>query len=303
MNRPADEPFPDRVREEVLAELAGTAHAAPAPLLYALLSRYCEALSFIRLWRRSRRLDAETELERLHACAQGDLLREAVELALALTLEGRLLTAPLVPLPRVDRWSFRCAALVDRAIRDHLPVDGALLACGLGEPRAWPTPIELADAACRLDPARRTRLGRARALFAAGRCDEARLAYEELAAEMLPASRRAQLSEARGIASEAAGELALALDHYERAAALGGGARAQLSAGIVALELGEQARVECIAERLEAQRLGSASLRRLLREATERRALLGRPWDNNLERGVERLLEACVALPLGGLFA
>lgn len=307
MNRPDDrhdhDPLGRRSHEEILGELAGTAHTVPLTLLHAILSHYCEALLFARRAGLSRPFDAEVELDLLHAREQSRLLREAAEITLAFTLEGRLLTAPLAPLPRVADWSARWAAEIDRAVRDRVPVEGTLLACGLSEPRGWPTPLELIRGACRLDSIRLNRLGRARILFAAGRRDEARIGYERLAAELLPVSRRVQLHEAQGIACEAALDLPRALDHYERAAALGSGARAFLAAGIVALELSQEDHVQRAVERLEEQRLAPAPLQRLWREAVERRALLGRPWDGRLDRRVQEILTACAARPLGGLFA
>ena len=111
------------------------------------------------------------------------------------------------------------------------------------------------------------------------------------------------MHEAQGIACEAALDLPRALDHYERAAALGSGARAPLAAGIVALELVLEDQVQRAVERLEEQCLAPAALQRIWREAIERRALLGRPWDEKLDRRVKGILDACVARPLGGLFA
>jgi hypothetical protein len=219
----------------------------------------------------------EGELSRVRSREQARLLALAAELALAATLEGRLLTGALAPPTALPEWSRRCAAELDRSLVDDAHVDGELIACGLLPVRAWPPAAVLAASACRLEDTPEHRLVLARARFAEGRRESAREGYARLERARLPLPRRAQLREARGIAAEGAGEPRLALREFERSAALGAGARVSLAALVVALELGLEERTAWALEAIESAEPDFARLPALLREVVERRALLRRP--------------------------
>jgi hypothetical protein len=274
----------------ILEALAGRAHAAHFDLLSSILSMYSEALQFARRTRLPRLFDAQGELRDLHAREQGWLLREAAEIALATTMEGRLLTAPLEPLPSLLAWSARCDEEIDCAVLDGLGVDGDLLVCGLRVPRDWSFPLELIRQSIRLFPSASSNLSLARVLFAAGRRDEAIARYEGLQSVRLPGCRRAQLHEVLAIAAEVKGNGLAVLEHFERASALGAGDRAHLGAWVAAVELGRE---ECAAwalDRLEREGPSAARWQKLARDVHQRRDLAGRALVPSVEARMTRLL-------------
>ncbi len=254
--------------------------------------------------------DLRRELRAIHLWEQIELLRGAVELRLAGTLAGRLLGEPWA----LDEgcWRERCADEIGAALASGMRVIGELLACALQPRSSWSSALELAQALVALRTGPGAKLLLARTQFAAGereaahatleRMDVARLTLLERASWRLC---RAELVLADGGAcdgsrrtSEATDPaLAKALDHLQRAAVLGAGLRARLSALALAQELDATAQEALALERIA--ELGSDAARRgrALRELVEARALLGRPLGDAARRRLERSLGTIVGGP------
>lgn len=247
-------------RGEVLRAVPERLHLLGRAILRARRLRQCG-------WR-----EVERELARAHRGEQAALLRAAAESRLLVTLAGRLLTAPAADAVDLEDWFARCAREIECALASGLRVDGELLGCCLFEPGSWPPALRLARAALALDPGPAGRLLVARAGLADGRRAAAERALCALLGGDPPLAVRAGAREALGCACDARGASAAAIEHFERAVALGAGARAEASLLVLAREARDECRAEQAAERLA--RRGEVRAARALRAVEARRRLL-----------------------------
>lgn len=232
---------------QLLEELSRRAHAFKLFVSVESLRQLGEGL----LERRSRRTwstaeegswplapQLERELHAAHARRQADLLRAALELRLASSLEGRWWTAPSLTPPDWASWIAAAGAAVDDALADDADLDAELLACCLQRPEEWSSAPVLAAASAELDPGWRGRL----ALLRAELLEEplGRECFEQFLAEGLPLAERARVLHLAGLSAERRGDLHRALDASLASALLMPEPRAALMAWVLASELGER---------------------------------------------------------------
>jgi hypothetical protein len=219
---------------------------------------------------------------------QAELLREAIELLLANSVEGRLLGAAAEVPPDEARWRRSCSEEIGWALSSGTRIPGELLVCALQERSAWPSAERLAGPLLGLRSNAAIRATCARALFAAGRHGAARRLVARLELAELDSHSRAQLLAARAVDAERAGCELEALRLFERSASCGGGLRTHVAALLLALRTREGESVDWSLERLGSARPTAARRARALRELEECRALIGRPLSDRERSRVER---------------
>lgn len=261
-----------RIETELGALLKELARSARASALFDDPARLCALWRAVLLAHSAGELDGgrlEAALAGVHRAEQVALLVAAAELRLSALEAGRLFTAPL---PRMEaaQWRLRCERELDGALARGHAFAGELLACGLGEPAAWPRASELARAALSIEASPSARLALARAEYAEGRCAEAEVEYRALLREAEEPGVSAQAGEALALARERAGDLREALARFERAAAEGAGLRAEVSCFALALLLGERRSAHWVAERIEAAAHALPWAKRFAREVRAR---------------------------------
>jgi len=288
---------------EILQLLSSRAHAAelfvPFERLHGLSERLLARREFERLIDRRCRPSLEPaaweELVLAHRRAQARLLGEAVELVLWRSLEGRAWAGPSLTAPCHEAWMSDASAELERALYDGVRVDGELLACCLLEPHQWSGVRELARAAARLEPCRRSQAAELRAALVEPVGETTLVALDALLREELPLAERGRLHEAAALFHERRGDLDEALDHYERALATCPGARISLAAWTLAVELDSDPARELAWRALTStwrgeQLIGPACEGRLWREFCERRALFGPRISDATRRACEAML-------------
>lgn len=281
-------------RRELIGTLRSLSERAHASSVFSSRGRILCIWRAALLARRRRKLEwtrAEDVLESVHRAEQAALLREAVDIRIALCREGRLFTAPADP-PRLEAWLERCAQEIECAFAAKLSVPAELCACCLFEPCAWPSASELARAALALEVGAQAQLALARASWIAGRPSEAERDYRALIASAEEPSVVAQAWEALGCSCEHRGENRAALAQFERAAAHGAGMRAEISSLGLALILGARDSARWAAARLEGRALAFPRAVRLAREVRARWELEGCDVARAGEAGDSELLRA-----------
>jgi len=274
-----------------LGHLAERAHAEAWMLEASRLLELGRALLDRRLGELGEAGEGEAGLAGLQRRDQAELLREALELRLAESWEGRLLgSAPTGGLCESE-WRRRCAEEIGFALSSGTRVPGELLACALAERRVWPVAGELLSSLLRLDRSAASRACAARALFAAGRPREAHRQVAHIDLAELTHGARTSLLEALASDAERRGREARALQLFERAAACGAGASAELSVLLLALRRSRPRVVEGCLERLRRRAPSAACLARGLEELERKRQWMRRDLSAAERHRIELLLE------------
>lgn len=294
MNRPAREAAARERRRSLaqdLGRLAERAHAEAWMLEASRLLEFGRALLDRRLGELEGAGEGEAGLARLQRRDQAELLRGALELRLAESWEGRLIgRAPVGRLCESD-WRRCCAEEIGFALSSGTRVPGELLACALAERRAWPAAWELLPALLRLDASATSRACAARALFAAGRPREAHRQVAHIDLAELTHGARTSLLEALACDAERRGREARALQLFERAAACGAGASAELSVLLLALRRSRPRLVDGCLERLRRRAPSAACLARALEELERKRDWMRRDLSAAERHRIQLLLE------------
>ena len=237
--------------------------------------------------------ELEHELHVSHAHRQAELLRSALELCFASSLEGRWWTAPSLTPPTHRAWLAAAGAAVDDALADDADLDAELLACCLHPPSEWSRPRVLAAAASALEPGWRGRVALLRADLLEGPLAAGR--FEELSSSALPLRERARIELLRGLCAEREGELRRALGHAQRSMLLFPEPRAALTAWVLATELRDDSAAELAWRAMRGASpadlpLGAGLQTYLWRELRARRREGGRPLSDGLRHSFESML-------------